>query len=340
MAGQPILGAPQAGPDPRPRRRADLPNDAATVELAAPDIEPYRAGNTGVDFVHRFSGPQPGPAVMVSAIVHGNELCGAIALDWLLRSGLRPRAGSLTLAFCNIDAYARFDPAAPALSRFVDEDFNRVWGADVLDGDRDTAETRRARLLRPAVDAADYLLDIHSMQNDTEPLMLCGPLAKGRAWARRVGFPATIVSDAGHAAGKRMRDYGAFADPASPRNALLVECGQHWRAPTATVAIETMLRVLRDLGTFAAGDVDHHLPAAPPPSPRVIEITHAITVASDRFAFARPFRGMEVVPLSGTVIARDGDRPVVTPHDDCVLIMPSARLRPGQTAVRLGRFVD
>ena len=34
----------------------------------------------------------------------------------------------------------------------------------------------------------------------------------------------------GHAAGMRMRDYGGFGDPKSPKNALLIETGQHWRA--------------------------------------------------------------------------------------------------------------
>jgi hypothetical protein len=46
-----------------------------------------------------------------------------------------------------------------------------------------------------------------------------------------------------------------------------------------------------------------------------------------------------VIPHAGTVIGADGDRPVTTPYDDCVLIMPSRRLTRGQTAVRLGRFV-
>jgi hypothetical protein len=31
---------------------------------------------------------------------------------------------------------------------------------------------------------------------------------------------------------------------------------------------------------------------------------------------------------------------VRTPYDECVLIMPSRRLLPGQTAVRLGRYLD
>jgi len=314
--------------------------DAYALELAPPDISAWRAGNTGIDHVLRFASAEPGPHVLLTALVHGNELCGAIALDWLLRRRIGPRRGTLTLAFCNVAAFARFDAADPVASRFVDEDFNRVWGLDVLEGSRDTVETRRARALRPVVDAADYLLDIHSMQHPTAPLMLCGPLAKGRTWARRIGFPEMVVADAGHAAGKRMRDYGAFGDPASPRNALLVECGQHWERSSADVAIETMLRVLVDLRTIDPGDAAPHLPRAPRPPARVIEVTDAVTVRGEDFAFVADYRGMEVVERAGTVIAHDGGVPVATPHDRCVLIMPSRRLRPGQTAVRLGRFVD
>ncbi|MFZ9635058.1 MAG: succinylglutamate desuccinylase, partial [Alphaproteobacteria bacterium] len=251
-------------------------NGAYALELAPPDISAWRAGNTGIDHVLRFASAEPGPHVLLTALVHGNELCGAIALDWLLRRRIEPRRGTLTLAFCNVAAFARFDPADPVASRFVEEDFNRVWGLDVLEGSRDTVETRRARALRPVVDAADYLLDIHSMQHPTAPLMLCGPLAKGRTWARRVGFPEMVVADAGHAAGKRMRDYGAFGDPASPRNALLVECGQHWERSSAEVAIETMLRVLVDLRTIDPGDAAGYLPRAPRPPARVIEVTAAL----------------------------------------------------------------
>ena len=37
------------------------------LELAPPDIGPYRAGNTGVDFVHELDSGQAGPTVMVQA---------------------------------------------------------------------------------------------------------------------------------------------------------------------------------------------------------------------------------------------------------------------------------
>lgn len=67
-------------------------------------------------------------------------------------------------------------------------------------------------------------------------------------------------------------------------------------------------------------------------------MTEAVTVATERFRFLAPYRGLEVIPKAGTVIAYDGEAPVATPYDDCVLIMPSRRLVPGQTAVRLGRL--
>ena len=102
--------------------------------------------------------------------------------------------------------FARFDPANPYASRFVDEDFNRVWTPQVLDGGRASVELTRARELRRFVEAADYLLDIHSMLEPSPPVMICGPLDKGISFAFNVGVPEYVVSDAGHANGTRMRD--------------------------------------------------------------------------------------------------------------------------------------
>jgi predicted deacylase len=303
------------------------------VELAAPDLGPYEAGNTGIPFVTTFDSFRPGPHVLVNALTHGNELCGAIALDHLFRAGVRPLAGKLTLSFANIDAYRRFDPANPGASRFVDEDFNRLWDEAILDGTRQSVELTRARALRPLIESVDLLLDLHSMQLASAPLMLAGLVNKSLALARRVGVPSTIVRDAGHAAGRRLRDYRAFADPASPKTALLVECGQHWERRTADVAIETTRRFLA-----AAGILGERLEPAPPQ--RVVDVTEAVTIGSERFRFAQEFQGLEVIADAGTLIARDGEREIRTPYDDCVLIMPSRRLVRGQTAVRLGRYAQ
>lgn len=319
------------------------PRSSWPVELQAPDIEPHRAGNTGIPFFWSFEGREPGPHAMVTALVHGNELCGALVVDRLLRDRLRPARGRLTLGFCNVAAFLAFDPSYPTLSRFVDEDLNRVWDRPTIEGPRSTVELARARAIRPLLDTVDLLLDIHSMQNPTEPLILAGDCQKGLDLARRVGYPATVVVDAGHAAGARMRDYAFFSDPADPRAALLIECGQHWARASGTVALEATLRFL-----LASGIVDRSalgvslgasLGAAPRPQ-RVVQVTWPVTVRTDAFAFVQPYVGMETIPRAGTVIAHDGGEPVVTPYDDCVLIMPSRRLAVGQTAVRLGRVVD
>jgi len=310
------------------------------IEIEPIDLSAYREGNTGVPYVTTLDGGKPGPHVMVNALTHGNELCGAYALDFLFRQRLRPRRGRLTLGFANVAAYQRFDAANPGASRFVDEDLNRLWTDATLDGSRDSVELRRARELRPIIDGVDFLLDIHSMQHATPPLLLCGPTAKGRRLAFALGAPANVVSDAGHAAGRRLRDYAAFSRPRSRHNALLVECGQHWERQSVDVAIEITLRFLRHFDVIDPALTRRFLPPTPPPPQRLIEVTEAVTVVTKRFAFTEAFQGQEVIPQAGTVIARDGKRAIRTPYDDCVLIMPSRRLWPGQTAVRLGRVVQ
>jgi predicted deacylase len=309
------------------------------VDLVPPDIAPYRAGNTGIEYVTAFDSARPGPHVVVTALTHGNEICGAIALDHLFRSGLRPARGRLTLCFANVAAYRTFDRANPNAARYVDEDFNRLWDAATLAGPRRSTELSRARILRPLFESADFLLDIHSMQHGTAPLMLVGLVAKSETLARKVGVPALLVRDAGHPAGRRLRDYGAFADPAAPATALLVECGQHWERPAAAVAIATTRRFLAATDILAAADAAEIL-AEPAPPQRTIAVTDAVVIQSEHFAFADDYRGLETIAKAGTVIGRDGGRDIRTPYDDCVLIMPSRRLGPGQTAVRLGRYVD
>lgn len=310
-----------------------------TLEVLPIDISPYANGNLGIDYVHRFDSGRPGPHLLVNALTHGNELCGAHALAYLMEQNIRPDRGVLTISFANVAAYQTFDPSAPAASRFIDEDFNRLWSTDILSSGRRSVELDRARDLRPVVGEADYLLDIHSMQMDGPALMLSGVAEKGRALARAVGVPSFVIADGGHKAGPRMRDFADFASPEHRRTALLVECGQHWRRDSVDTAIETMLRFLTALDVVDSDTLADHLPASAPAEQRVIEVTHVITVESDSFTFVRDFAGLEVVAHAGTTIALDQGRDVVSPYDNCVLIMPARQLQPGHTAVRLGRFV-
>jgi predicted deacylase len=311
------------------------------IELGPPDIEPYRTGNTGVEFVHVLDSGRPGPSVMIQALTHGNEFCGAIALDYLFREKLQPRAGRLTLAFANVAAFARFDFDDPDRSRYLEEDYNRVWGDDVILGGRDSAELRRARALLPFVDAADLLLDLHSMHEPCRPIMVCAKSEKSVALTRRIGAPADLLLDTGHPAGLRMIERKAFNDPVSPKAAVLIECGQHWERSAAAVAIDTALRFLKVSGAVDPAWCEARLRLAPPAAQRVIRVTEPVVAKTMGFRFAKDFAGLEVVPAQGTLVATDGATEWRTPYDDCVLVMPSmAHLMPGTTMVRLGRFTE
>ena len=310
------------------------------IEVAFPDLTPWAAGNAGTPYVWTFVADKAGPHVLLQALTHGNEVCGAIALDWLLGKTFRPARGTLTVCFANVEAYLAFDRADPFASRCVDEDFNRLWTAEVLDGTRKTADLARARELRPWYERVDYLLDLHSMTDRCPPLAMAGRQRKGVALARALGAPEHIIVDDGHAAGKRLRDYAFFDDPADARNALLIECGQHWEASAPEVAKQAVLRFLRHFGMTDAAFLDAYLEPTSMPAQKVIEVTAAVTIATDDFTFAVPVGGLAVVPKAGTLLARDGSAEIVTPYDDCVLIMPTRRPKKGETAVRLGRFVN
>ena len=310
------------------------------IDVDFPDLARWQTGNTGVPYVWRFVAERPGPRVTIQALTHGNEVCGAISNDWLLCEQVRPLRGTLTLTFANIEAFQTFDAADPFASRCVDEDFNRLWSSEVLNGHRQTRDLARARELRPVYDETDYLLDLHSMTDPCPPLALSGRQQKGLELAHAVGLPEYIIIDGGHAAGKRLRDYAAFDDPVDPRNALLIECGQHWERLAPDVAKQSSLRFLRHFGMVDAAFLDQHLDSAPLPPQRAIEVTDIVTITTDEFAFEHPATGLAVIPKGGTLLARDGATDVFTPYDDCVLIMPTRRPKKGETAVRIGRFVS
>jgi len=120
---------------------------------------------------------------------------------------------------------------------------------------------------------------------------------------------------------------------------LLVECGFHWEAAAAEVAIDTLVRFLGLAGMADAAWVQARVRLPLPAGQRLVRVTEAVVARSKEFRFLVPTVGLSVVPRAGTPIAQDGDQVWTTPYDDAVLVMPGTHnLKPGGTAVRLGRF--
>jgi hypothetical protein len=313
-------------------------------ELPKPDISAWRAGNTGTEGVWHFDSGVPGRRAMITSLVHGNELCGAWAVQGLLEAGVRPRQGGLTLAFCNLAAFDRFDPAVHDASRFVDEDLNRQWSIDRI-ADAGTLERRRAGELLPFVQQADWLLDLHSMHEPGDPLLLVGPHARNIELARRLRAPEHVVVDEGHQDGTRMRDFGRFGLPdmegGGGTRSLLVECGFHGDMSSRDVARDVSARFLLEARVLDAETIADALAGwrrRDPSRQCVLRVTGGVAARSDKFRFLGSCRGLQVIAKAGTPIGdNDGDI-VTTPYDDCVLVMPSLRqARAGVTVVRFAK---
>lgn len=316
-------------------------------KIDVPDLTVERQGNTGTPGVWHFDSGVAGPNVLLTALTHGNELCGAWVLkDLLADSGSLTAAalkqGTLTLAFCNLAAFDRFDLAAHDASRFVEEDLNRVWSQAKL-SDPKSIERRRALALQPWVRKADWMLDFHSMHEPSPPLLLTGLLQRNIELAKRLGMPRHVIVDAGHKDGTRMRDFEQFGDADGNALALLIECGFHGDESSVQVAQEMAGQFLTTSGIIDRAALPAHWSRAEPApaDQKILKVTAPVVAQSMNLTFTQPFQGMECIEKAGTVIGYDNGQPITTPYDRCVLVMPSLRqLVPGVSVVRFAHQLD
>ena len=290
--------------------------DTAPLEVLPRDLSAYRQGNTGIDYVHRFASSKPGPHVLVNALTHGNEICGMVAATHLLDSGVRPKIGTLTVSFANVEAYEAFDIDRPYENRQLVHNLNRIWSPELLDGTGDSPELRRARELRPVLDAADYVLDIHSTRAPVQPFWVYPEFERNAGLAQAVGGPAVhLVMPVGAAPGTGVTAYGRHGEPGIDGGAVVVECGQHFAQSAADLATDVSLRFLAHLGLV---DPVPRVPVAA----RRFRLLEVHMVTSDDFAFVRPVLGFETFD-QGELIAVQAGREIRSPCDGCTIFMPT-----------------
>lgn len=308
----------------------DLSRRYTKVDYAPTDISRHGTGNTGVDHVWSFEADAPGPSTVIIGAMHGNEIAGAAILDRLLGEEIRPDFGRLTLVLGNPAAYARFDATRPYLNRFLDVDINRVWGSELSDPADTRAEVRRARALQPVFEGADFLLDLHTMQGNGEPVALITDKPETMAFVSAMSTLPFVLSGRMHQPDRvRLRDHGRFGDPAAAAVAIQVEAGQHWQRE----AIGTGLAVVEDFLSCAGATV--HRPISAGARQRRLRLVETV-MTGDRFEFAEDFRSGTHFPRKGTLVGYSGhdSAEVRTPVDDCYLIMPVHFRLPGGSCCR------
>jgi predicted deacylase len=309
--------------------------------LTPPDITLTRQGNTDVEGVWLFDSHAPGPFTVVTALIHGNEICGPWAVQELIENIQTRKAvlkqGKLCLILCNLAAFDRFNANDLHASRFVDEDMNRVWSTDKLQN-ASTQERKRANELLPFVTQADYLLDVHSMHDPGDPLLLTGLSSRDFEFTQKLRVPGHIIIDAGHSEGVRLRDFK------TETTALLVECGFHLAPSSKLVAKQSVARFLMATGQLQDGMFDQSWGLRELESStflaKEVAVTHAIVAKTNEMKFKEEWHNMQTLPKEGQLLAVDGNMIFRTPYDNCTLIMPSLKqLRPGVTVVRLAKNV-
>lgn len=127
--------------------------------------------------------------MVIGAIVHGDEVGSLPAiLDLIdaLNSGTIQYGGKVTIFLGNPEA-------SLADRRFLEADLNRVF----IDDPPDCHEGRRARELKPILDAADVFLDLHQTILHTDrPFYIFPFAAEGWRWARAIGGARSWVTRA------------------------------------------------------------------------------------------------------------------------------------------------
>ena len=303
-----------------------------TFDVLPRDLSAYRAGNTGVDYVHRFRADKPGPHVLINALTHGNEFCGMVAATHLLDHDVRPRCGTLTVSFANVEAYQTFDTARPFDSRQLVHNLNRIWSAEQLDGSDDSPELRRARAMRGVVSEAEHILDIHSTSQDVPPFWVYPQYERNARVALAIGRPSThMVMPQGLGSGTPLIRHGLHGTAGHHGAAMVVECGQHFKQASSDLAVQVALDFLAHFGLIEPR------PAATAEQRR-FELMQTWVIKTDAFRFVRPLIGFESF-ANGSLIAVDGDEEIRALCDDCTVLMPTRTPIVGREGLYLTRPV-
>ena len=305
--------------------------DSPALEVLPRDLLPYRQGNTGIDYVHRFESGKPGPHVLVNALTHGNEFCGMTAATHLLDTGVRPAIGTLTISFANVAAYDSFDAARPFESRQLVHNLNRIWSDAWLDSAEHSPELQRARELRPVVAAADHILDLHSTSQAVQPFWVYPQFGRNASAAMAIGRPAVhLVMPQGLGSGTPLIQHGLHGQAEHTGVALVAECGQHFLHSTGELAIEVALDFIAHFGL-----IERHLSAGAAPQRR-FGLLKTCMITTPEFRFVRPLVGFETF-AEGELIATDGDTEIRALCDDCTVLMPARKPIVGREGVYLAR---
>ncbi|WP_092130850.1 succinylglutamate desuccinylase/aspartoacylase family protein [Polaromonas sp. YR568] len=304
---------------------------------------------------HTYHGLAPGPRLLVTGAVHGNETCGTRAITQLLDEIDKGQLGIErgTVTFVPIT-----NPLAYRLKqRMGDRNLNRNMAPSAIPQD---FEDRIANVLCPLLDAHDVLLDLHSFHTGGAPFVMIGPqnnhgplepfahAAEEMQLALHTG-PHRVVEGwlDTYSRGVKRRAEAAAANTGSGDRAqalvtnpnygvgtteymrsrggygVTLECGQHDDPAAVGVARHAILQTLGLLGLIAQP------PASEPVEREILRLVEVVDRDHAGDTFAREWRSFDPVKRGETIGTRQGGEPITAPVDGFV-VFPNPRSEAGQ----------
>jgi uncharacterized protein len=300
--------------------------------------------------VHRFMGLKPGPRLIVTGAVHGNETAGTRGIEAVLAE---IESGAIDIVRGTVSLVPVCNPLALREGRRMGQrNLNRRLQPTATPQDY---EDRLARVLCPLLAEHEVLLDLHSFRSPGQPFVMRGPAdndgplepfrhaaAEGRL-AAHVGVkrvvegwmaayadgvarrrargltPGAVHEDPSYGVGTTewMRSQGGYG--------VTLECGQHDDAAGPAVARHAIRQTLALLG-LAEG-----ITLETPPAPAAVECLRLVEVV-DRLAagdrFARSWTSFDRVAAGELIAERASGEPLRAPTDGFI-VFPDVSAQPG-----------
>jgi uncharacterized protein len=300
---------------------------------------------------HRIAGLQPGPRLIVTGAVHGNETAGTKGIRRVLElidhGEIEITRGSVTFVpVCNPLAYNQ-------MRRMGDRNLNRrLQPKDPQDTTPQDNEDRIARVLCSWLAEHDVLLDLHSFRSPGQPFVMRGP-ADNRGELEPFAHAAAEAQLAAHVGPSRVVEgwMQAYADGVARRKArgltpgavhedpsygvgtteymrsrggygLTLECGQHDDPAGADVAEHAIRQTLSLLGLA-------DLPLAPPARPfECLRLAEVVDRHAEGDRFVKTWTSFD--PLAeGELIALRADGTEVRAPQLGYIVFPDVSALPG-----------
>lgn len=311
----------------------------------------------------QFSAVQPGPRLLVTGAVHGNEVCGTQAIRRLVaefeRDERRLLRGLVTFVpITNPLAYQK-------QQRNGDRNLNRRLQPTHAPQE---FEDHIANWLCPLMAEHQVLLDLHSFQAQGQPFVMVGPLdnegplqpftqsAQELAWAKVLGVQRGVDgwldTYANGVAQRRARIKGAAVGSAVDVDesygvgttewmrrtggmALTLECGQHEDPAGPEVAYRAIVNTLVHFGLIEGE-------APPVQSMAGLRLHHVEDKQHVDDAFVQPWTSFDRLQPGQLIGHRASGEPVHAPDGDwrgCI-VFPNAKAQAGNEWFYLAREID